>query len=98
MSATRREPPNCITADDRGATGRDVDLFHLETKVDLDASSVKIAEDGPLTASIVTTYYIGDGSHITAYLSLDCVAHLAKENALSALKFRCEVKWHEKHK
>ena len=36
-----------------------MDLFHLETKSEVNATSVKVLEDGPLRASIVATYHIG---------------------------------------
>lgn len=37
----------------------DVDIFHLETKSDIDASSVKIIEDGPFRATVLATYHFG---------------------------------------
>ncbi|KAM0747907.1 alpha-mannosidase [Meredithblackwellia eburnea MCA 4105] len=74
----------------------DVDLFHLETKSDVDATSIKVLEDGPLRSTIQATYHVGD-SIIKAAISLDAVAPVAKADALSLIRFDTEVKWHEKH-
>lgn len=35
------------------------DAFHLETKKEVDASSVKVIEDGPLRSSLLATYHYG---------------------------------------
>lgn len=77
-------------------THRDVDLFHLETKSEVNATSVKVAEDGPLRASLVASFHLGN-SHIKATISLDSIAPVAKVDALSLIRFDTEVKWHEKH-
>ncbi|KAL8280086.1 hypothetical protein RQP46_007416 [Phenoliferia psychrophenolica] len=74
----------------------DVDLFHLETKSEVNATSVKVLEDGPLRASIVATYHIGK-SVVKAFISLDAIAVVAKQDALSLIRWDTEVKWHEKH-
>lgn len=78
------------------STHRDVDLFHLETKSEVNATSVKVAEDGPLRASLVASFHLGN-SHIKATISLDSIAPVAKVDALSLIRFDTEVKWHEKH-
>ncbi|KAK4701933.1 alpha-mannosidase, partial [Phenoliferia sp. Uapishka_3] len=74
----------------------DVDAFHLETKSEVNATSVKILEDGPLRASICATYHIGK-SVVKAFISLDAIAVVAKEGALSLIRYDTEVKWHEQH-
>lgn len=74
----------------------DVDIFHLETKSEVNASSVKIVEDGPLRATVVATYQVGK-SQIKAFISLDAVAPFAKADALSLVRFDTEVRWHERH-
>ena len=38
---------------------RDVDAFHLETKREVNASSVHVLEDGPLRSSLQVTYHLG---------------------------------------
>lgn len=76
---------------------RDVDEFHLETKSDVDATAVILAEDGPLRASLVATYHVGH-SQVRATISLDSVAPVAKADALSLIRFDTEVKWYEKHR
>lgn len=78
-------------------SNRDVDAFHLETKASVDATSVKVLEDGPLRASLVASYHIGN-SHIKAHISLDAVSTVAKADALSLIRFDTEVKWFEKHR
>ncbi|ORY82383.1 family 38 glycoside hydrolase [Leucosporidium creatinivorum] len=75
----------------------DVDLFHLETKAEVNATSVKVVEDGPLRASIVASFHVGH-SHVKATISLDSVAPVAKADALSLIRFDTEVKWYEKHR
>ncbi|KAK4047772.1 Glycoside hydrolase, 38 vacuolar alpha mannosidase [Microbotryomycetes sp. JL221] len=75
----------------------DVDLFHLETKSDIDASSVHVVEDGPLRASLAATYRIGNDTTIKAIISLDAVPCVAKEDALTMIRYDVEVDWHERH-
>lgn len=55
----------------------DVDLFHLETKTNIDASSVRVLEDGPMRSSVLATYHFGksvvkvrNGARIESILSL----------------------------
>lgn len=38
----------------------DVDYYHLQMKSPIDASSVRIVEDGPLKAMVLATYHFGD--------------------------------------
>ncbi|SCV71207.1 BQ2448_2795 [Microbotryum intermedium] len=75
----------------------DVDVFHLETKEDVDASSVEVLEDGPMRAAIVATYHFGK-SKVKATISLDAIAPVAKQDALSLVRFELEVVWYEKHR
>ncbi|SGY50301.1 BQ5605_C001g00869 [Microbotryum silenes-dioicae] len=75
----------------------DIDVFHLETKEDVDASSVEVLEDGPMRASIVATYHVGK-SKVKATISLDAIAPVAKKDALSLVRFDTEVMWFEKHR
>ena len=72
-------------------------MFHLETKSDVDASGVHVIEDGPLRASLAATYRIGESTRVKAVISLDCVPCVAKDDALSMIRFDVEVDWHERH-
>lgn len=89
--------PLTILLTSRVSITRDVDLFHLETKEEVNATSVKVVEDGPLRASIVASFHVGH-SHVKATISLDSVASVAKADALSLIRFDTEVKWYEKHR
>ncbi|GAA5936917.1 hypothetical protein JCM1841_001406 [Sporobolomyces salmonicolor] len=75
----------------------DVDAFHLETKEEVNASSVKVIEDGPLRAAVVATFHLGQ-SRIKATISLDAAAPSTREDALSLVRFDTEVEWHERHR
>ncbi|GAA6045569.1 hypothetical protein NBRC10513_004988 [Rhodotorula toruloides] len=74
----------------------DVDAFHLETKKDVNASSVKVIEDGPLRSSLLATYHYGK-SVIKATISLDAAAPSTKADALSLVRFDVQVDWHQCH-
>jgi len=76
----------------------DTDVFSLETKANVDASRVKVVEDGPLRATVELTFHIGAKTVAKARVSLDCVAPVAQTGALSQVRFDCEVNWHEKHR
>ncbi len=76
----------------------DTDVFSLETKTEVNASRVKVLEDGPLRATVELTFHLGDKTVIKARVSLDCVAPVAKADALSQVRFDVEVDWHEKHR
>ncbi|POY72711.1 hypothetical protein BMF94_4542 [Rhodotorula taiwanensis] len=75
----------------------DVDAFHLETKSDINASSVRVLEDGPMRSSVLATYHFGQ-SVIKATISLDATAPSTKQDALSLIKFDVQVDWHERHR
>ncbi|GAA5834834.1 hypothetical protein JCM9279_007122 [Rhodotorula babjevae] len=74
----------------------DVDAFHLETKREVNASSVHVLEDGPLRSSIQATYHLGQ-SVVKATISLDAAAPSTKANALSLIRWDVHVDWHERH-
>lgn len=40
----------------------EVDIGHLEMKSDIDASSVRIVEEGPMRATLLATYHFGGSS------------------------------------
>ncbi|TKA51106.1 hypothetical protein B0A53_05892 [Rhodotorula sp. CCFEE 5036] len=75
----------------------DVDLFHLETKTDINASSVRVLEDGPMRSSVLATYHFGK-SVVKATISLNATAPSTKQSALSLIKFDVQVDWHERHR
>lgn len=76
----------------------DTDVFSLETRSEVNASKVKVVEDGPLRATAELTFHIGPKTVIKARVSLDCVAPVAKAGALSQLRFDVEADWHERHR
>lgn len=71
--------------------------FHLETKTAINASSVKVVEDGPLRSSLEITYHFGQ-SVAKTILSLDALPMLIKSDALSMLRFETTVDWHERNR
>ncbi|GAA6052494.1 hypothetical protein JCM3770_003794 [Rhodotorula araucariae] len=74
----------------------DVDAFHLETKRELNASSVQVLEDGPFRSSLLVTYHLGK-SVVKATISLDAAAPSTKADALSLVRWDVQVDWHERH-
>ncbi|GAA5998647.1 alpha-mannosidase [Rhodotorula paludigena] len=74
----------------------DVDAFHLETKKEVNATSVEVVEDGPLRSSLLVTYHLSK-SVVKATISLDAAAPSTKADALSLLRFDVQVDWHERH-
>ncbi|BGP23098.1 Glycoside hydrolase, 38 vacuolar alpha mannosidase [Rhodotorula toruloides] len=74
----------------------DVDAFHLETRKEVNASSIKVIEDGPLRSSVLATYHYGK-SVIKATISLDAAAPSTKADALSLVRFDVQVDWHQRH-
>ncbi|GAA6017633.1 hypothetical protein JCM11491_005308 [Sporobolomyces phaffii] len=75
----------------------DVDAFHLETKKSVNASSVKIVEDGPLRASVEAVFHIGQ-SRMKCTISLDAFSPSINPDTLSLVQFDAEVDWHERHR
>ncbi|PLW49433.1 hypothetical protein PCASD_01936 [Puccinia coronata f. sp. avenae] len=74
-----------------------VDIFHLDTKENLDAVSVKVVEPRGLRASILVEC-VYKQSKISATISLDAVAGSLKKDALSLIRYETTVDWHEQHK
>ncbi|MBW0485150.1 hypothetical protein O181_024865 [Austropuccinia psidii MF-1] len=75
----------------------DVDVFHLDTKMLINAVNIRIKESRGLRASLLVEY-VYNQSKISAVISLDAVASTLKADALSAIRFDTVVDWHEKHK
>ncbi|GAA5929068.1 alpha-mannosidase [Sporobolomyces koalae] len=75
----------------------DVDAFHLETKKQVTASSVRVVEDGPLRASVEAVYHIGQ-SRMKCTISLDAFSPSLKSDALSLIQFDAKIDWHERHR
>ncbi|GAA6040668.1 hypothetical protein JCM8097_000867 [Rhodosporidiobolus ruineniae] len=76
----------------------DVDVFHLETKEEVDASSVQVIEDGPLRSSLLAIYHLKN-STIKATISLDAAAtSTTRADALSLIRWDVQVDWHERHR
>lgn len=75
----------------------DTDIYSLETKEHVDASTVKVAQDGPLRAGLVATYHLGQ-STIKTTISIDAVPVLEGPNSLPMIRFDTEIDWHERHR
>ncbi|BGP14223.1 hypothetical protein JCM10213_005885 [Rhodosporidiobolus nylandii] len=75
----------------------DVDLFHLETKEEVNASHVEVVEDGPIRSALRATYHL-ENSKITATILLDAAAPSTRADALSLIRWDVQVDWHERHR
>jgi alpha-mannosidase len=75
----------------------DVSIFHTETKSEINSTSISILEDGPLRASIIAKYHLGN-STIEAVFSLDAFASSMDPAALTMIRMSTKVDWHERHK
>ncbi|KAG0143248.1 hypothetical protein CROQUDRAFT_661493 [Cronartium quercuum f. sp. fusiforme G11] len=75
----------------------DVDIFHLDTKESILASSVEMTETKGLRASLLIKYEFGN-STILATIALDAVAGSVNVDALTLIKFDVIVDWHERHR
>ncbi|WYZ46565.1 hypothetical protein EsH8_IX_000790 [Colletotrichum jinshuiense] len=71
----------------------DVEVFHLETREELDNSTTSILEDTPLRVSVVTETKISDVSSIKTTISLS--AAFDDEESQSYLECTAVVDWHE---
>lgn len=76
----------------------DVDAFHLETKEEVNACEVELAQEGPLRASLRIKYPLSKASYVEAVVSLDAVSAQPMPDSLAALRFDTFVEWHEQHR
>ncbi|KAF6837836.1 alpha-mannosidase [Colletotrichum musicola] len=71
----------------------DVEVFHLETREELQGSTTSIVESTPLRGSVVTETRISDVSSIKTTISLS--AAFDDEDSYSYVECTAEVDWHE---
>ncbi|KAF9872038.1 alpha-mannosidase [Colletotrichum karsti] len=71
----------------------DVEVFHLETREELQSCTTSVAEDTPLRVSVVTETKISDVSSIKTKISLS--AAFDDEGSQSYVECTAEVDWHE---
>ncbi|KAF6806247.1 alpha-mannosidase [Colletotrichum sojae] len=71
----------------------DVEVFHLETREELQGSTTSIVKSTPLRASVVTETRISDVSSIKTTISLP--AAFDDEDSDSYVECTAEVDWHE---
>ena len=69
----------------------DVEVYHLETRQELHASTTSISEDKPYRASVVTEIKISEMSSIRSTITLSA----AFDGQQSYVEFSAEVEWHE---
>ncbi|KAJ2798699.1 Glycoside hydrolase, 38 vacuolar alpha mannosidase, partial [Coemansia helicoidea] len=70
--------------------GWDIEIYNLEKFAELRSSSVTIADQGPLVASVCVQVPIGEHSRMQQWISLSATS--------PRLDFDCEVDWHESRK
>lgn len=75
----------------------DVDIFHLDTKESILASSIEVTEAKGLRASLVVQYEFGK-STILSTISLDAVPGSLKDDSMTMLRFDVIADWHERHR
>ncbi|PLW47412.1 hypothetical protein PCANC_05854 [Puccinia coronata f. sp. avenae] len=75
----------------------DVEIYHLDTKAPIDATSVRVLEPAGLRSSLAVDYVFNQ-SRISAIISLDAVPNSLKKDALSMIKFDTSIDWHETHR
>lgn len=79
----------------------DVELYHLETPVELGMGKTRITEAGPLRVGLEVQHQISERSWIKttitldAYIPSDLTYGEGFKDPLSYLQFDCEVDWHE---
>lgn len=71
----------------------DVEVFHLETREELQGSTTSIMENTPLRVSVVTETRISSVSSIKTTISLS--AAFDDEDSCSYVECTAEVEWHE---
>jgi alpha-mannosidase len=72
----------------------DVEVFHLESRKELNASSSKILESGPHRVSVVTETRISEESWAKTTISLSATA----DDTTAAVEIEAEVEWKESMK
>ncbi|KAG8932448.1 Glycoside hydrolase, 38 vacuolar alpha mannosidase [Tulasnella sp. 418] len=75
----------------------DVEVDHLETSKPLQFSNLRIAENGPVRASLAADVIYGQ-STINVTISLDAVTATVASNSRSYVRFDAYVDWRERHK
>ncbi|ODV74122.1 alpha-mannosidase [Cyberlindnera jadinii NRRL Y-1542] len=73
----------------------DTEVFSLDTYKYVEKGTVEINETGPLVSSVSVNYKIGDKSHLKTVISLEGLDSIRSP---SAVKFHCDVDWHESRK
>lgn len=73
----------------------DTELFSLGKYKLVDASEIRIVEEGPLVASLEVTYHVSATSTLKTIISLEAGDNL---DLPSSLKFDCSIDWDEKYK
>jgi len=79
----------------------DVELYHLESPVELGLGTTTIVDQGPLRVGLLVEHKISDESWIKTTISLDAFIPTEKtytdgfKDPLTYLRFESEVEWHE---
>ena len=68
----------------------DVEVYHLESRKELEANKVTVTENSPYRVSLQIETQISDKSWIKTTMSLPAVS-----TAASAIEFDAEIEWHE---
>lgn len=70
----------------------DVEVFHLESRKELDSDATEIVENGPYRVSVATKTQVSEDSWIRTVISLDATDSTGEAGYVSV---EAEVEWHE---
>jgi alpha-mannosidase len=70
----------------------DVEVFHLDSRKELESSASEISEDGPYRVSLTTNTKVSDKSWVQTTISLDATD---RDDVPSFVSVDAEVEWHE---
>ncbi|KDQ11808.1 glycoside hydrolase family 38 protein [Botryobasidium botryosum FD-172 SS1] len=75
----------------------DTEIYSLETPTYLKFANIKVAETGPMRASLRAEVKIGSATSFSVTISLDAIPATLKKNSRSFVRFDAEVDWHQRH-
>jgi alpha-mannosidase len=70
----------------------DVEVFHLDSRKELESEATEVAESGPHRVSVVTKTKVSDKSWVKTTISLDATN---SDDVPSYVRVQAEVEWHE---
>jgi len=75
----------------------DTEIYSLETPTYLKFANIKVAETGPMRASLQAEVKIGSATSVNVTISLDAIPATLRKHSRSFVRFDAEVDWHQRH-